>query len=347
VKALPEFIYYYEQVIPKGLVMTVTGQGISSSSEQQSLVSEKQDVPGNAGIPASSAASKDAGDPTSGNAGIPAGPSASETVLSSTSGGQPGLFQFLLVTISSWQKTLKHHLSRFGKDIREHPYGSSFWLFLLLSCLYGIIHALGPGHGKTIVVSYFLSHPGKYLHGVLMGNLLTFVHVFSAVIVVLLLRLVLNAGGISFETVSKNLAKVSYSLLIFLGIFLLGKCVYELKRVILRTSEDTVPDRFELKPLLVTAFVTGLVPCPGAALIFIFTITQQILFTGLLAMICLAIGMGATTALFALFAILSRSTLFRLAGRRREFFLLSHTLLSLAGAVVIMSIGALLLLGQG
>jgi len=257
----------------------------------------------------------------------------------------PQFLQPILSKITAWQRTLKRQLTRFGKEIREHPYSHSFWLFLFFSFIYGIIHALGPGHGKSIVVSYFLSRPGKYLHGVLMGNMLTFVHVFSAVLIVLFVRFALNiGGGTSFETASRNLEKTSYGLLIFLGLFLLGKCVYELKRGTLAILNNNT-ESFEIKPLLFTAFATGLVPCPGAALILIFTITQQILFAGLIAMVCVAVGMGATTTLFALLAIASRHTLFRLTARHPKLFTLSHAFISVSGALGITSIGILLLLG--
>jgi nickel/cobalt exporter len=257
----------------------------------------------------------------------------------------PRFLQPILSKITAWQRTLRRYLTRFGREIREHPYSNSFWLFLLLSFTYGVIHALGPGHGKSIVVSYFLNRPGKYFHGALMGNMLTFVHVFSAVIIVLFVRFALNIrGGTSFEIASRNLEKISYSLLIFLGLFLLGKCVYELKRRTLDTFDDT--GTFEIKPLLFTAFVTGLVPCPGAALILIFTITQHILLAGLIAMVCVAVGMGVTTTLFALFAIASRHTLFRLTARRQKFFTLSYAFLSMSGALGVTSIGILLLLGS-
>jgi ABC-type nickel/cobalt efflux system permease component RcnA len=258
----------------------------------------------------------------------------------------PQFLHPILSKITAWQRTLKRQLTKFGKEIREHPYSSSFWLFLLFSFTYGVIHALGPGHGKSIVVSYFLNRPGKYFHGVLMGNMLTFVHVFSAVTIVLFVRFALNmAGGTSFETASRNLEKISYALLIFLGLLLLGRCMYEIKRGTLDTLNDD-PETFEIKPLLVTAFVTGLVPCPGAALILIFTITQHILFAGLLAMVCVAVGMGATTTLFALFAIASRHTLFRLTALHPKLFTLSHVFLSVSGALGITSIGILLLMGS-
>lgn len=310
VQDLPELTYYYDQVIPRGLFIKLTDD---TAPTQTSLPAAEQER--------SADVSRD---------------SESAHVL------QP-----LLTTLFSWQKTLRHHLTRFGKDIRERPYGSSFWLFLFFSGVYGIVHALGPGHGKSIVISYFLSHPGKYLHGVLMGNLLTCVHVFSAVVLIVTLRVILGiVGGISFDTVSKHLATASYSLLIVLGFFLLVKSVYDLKHGPFKQINEKSAEPFKLKPLLLTAFVTGCVPCPGAALILMFSITQDILIAGLGAMVCMAAGMGATTSLFALFAIASRSTVFRLTAGRRKLFLLSHIILSLSGGLMILSIGFLLLLGQ-
>ena len=310
---IPELTYYYNQVTPKGLFIKLTGDTAPTQASLPSLPSGEQET--------SADVIRDSGDPQ--------------------------LLQPLLTTIFSWQKTLRHHLTRFGKDIRERPYGSSFWLFLLFSGVYGIVHALGPGHGKSIVVSYFLSHPGKYLHGVLMGNLLTFVHVFSAVALIVTLRVILGiVGGISFDTVSKHLGTVSYTLLIILGVCLLVKSVYDLKHGTFKQINEKSAEPFKLKPLLLTAFITGCVPCPGAALILIFSITQDILIAGLGAMVCMAAGMGATTSLFALFAIASRSTVFRLTAGRRKLFILSHTILSLSGGLMILSIGFLLLLGQ-
>lgn len=258
----------------------------------------------------------------------------------------PRFLQPILAKITAWQRVIRQELTRFGKEIREHPYSVSFWLFLLFSFVYGVIHALGPGHGKSIVVSYFLSRPGKYLHGILMGNMLTIVHVSSAVVIVLLIRLVLDTTGVtSFEAASRNLENISYGLLIVLGLFLLAKGIYELQRGKYKSLGDRPSGNFELKHLALMAFVTGLVPCPGAALILIYTITQQILFAGLMAMVCVAAGMGATTSLFALVAIASRNTLFRLTARRQKLFIISHAVLSISGALVIITIGTLLLLG--
>jgi nickel/cobalt transporter (NicO) family protein len=38
-----------------------------------------------------------------------------------------------------------------------------------LAFLYGVVHALGPGHGKLVVVTYFLAHEARVGRGLLMA----------------------------------------------------------------------------------------------------------------------------------------------------------------------------------
>jgi nickel/cobalt exporter len=259
----------------------------------------------------------------------------------------PRLFQPVFSILALWQKKLRGHLTQVSRAIRENPWGRSFLLFLILSFVYGVIHALGPGHGKIIVVSYFLSRPGKYVHGMLMGNLITFMHVFSAVFIVLIFYIALKTTGlISFEYVNGILEKMSYILLMALGLFLVLYKVHELrtgKSIDLQECKATETD---FRHLVLVALATGLVPCPGAALILLFTITLNILIPGLIAMVCIALGMGLTTTFFALFSIASRNTVFRLTVRRQKTFTFLHATLSLAGALAITLFGSLLFFSQ-
>jgi ABC-type nickel/cobalt efflux system permease component RcnA len=245
--------------------------------------------------------------------------------------------------LSLWQKKLREHLTHVSRDIRENPWSSSFLLFLILSFVYGVIHALGPGHGKSIVFSYFLSRPGRYIHGMLMGNLITFIHVFSAVAIVLGFYLALKTAGLnSFEDARGILEKISYAFLMVLGFFLIMYRVRELKRGTLTNLQEYKTAEADYRHLSIVALATGVVPCPGAALILLFTITLDILIPGLIAMVCIALGMGVTTTLFAMFSIASRNTIFRVTIRKQKVFVLSSTALSLLGACAITMIGSLL-----
>jgi len=51
--------------------------------------------------------------------------------------------------------------------------------------LFGAIHALMPGHGKTVLVSYHLGQPSKLEEGVANGAILALTHVGLALILVL------------------------------------------------------------------------------------------------------------------------------------------------------------------
>ena len=255
----------------------------------------------------------------------------------------PRLLQSFFSMLSLWQKKLRGHLTHVSRDIRENPWSRSFLLFLILSFVYGVIHALGPGHGKSIVFSYFLSRPGRYVHGVLMGNLITFIHVFSAVAIVLGFYLALKTTGLSsFEDARGILEKISYALLVVLGLFLIVYRVRELKRGTLTNLQEYKTAEADFRHLSFVALATGVVPCPGAALILLFTITLDILVPGLIAMVCIALGMGLTTTLFALFSIASRNTIFRVTVRRQKIFILSSVALSFLGAFAIIMIGSLL-----
>ena len=81
----------------------------------------------------------------------------------------------------------------------------------------GCVHALGPGHGKVVVVSYFLSRDAQIMRGFLMGLQIAVCHVLSAAVVVALADLVLRQafGGAPAEVAGVRLA--SYGLIALIG----------------------------------------------------------------------------------------------------------------------------------
>ena len=257
----------------------------------------------------------------------------------------PRLLQPALTRIAAWQRVIHARLTILGKEIRTNPHGKAFWRFLVFAFIYGMIHALGPGHGKTIVVSYFFSHPGHYLHGLIMGFVLSVVHVFSAVAIIISIRLALQTtrGLTAFDTASCYVEYVSYGLLMLLGGMLCVRTIYEWRQGRQPASAET--ETHSLKRGVFTAVVTGLIPCPGAALILLFTLSQQIMLAGLLAMLCLATGMGLTTASFACLAITSRTAILRQTTRHHTLLTLSCRLLSLTGGVVILTVGMMCFIG--
>lgn len=50
---------------------------------------------------------------------------------------------------------------------------------LLIAGLLGMLHALSPGHGKTIVAAYLVGSQGRFYHAIALGLLVTFTHTGS------------------------------------------------------------------------------------------------------------------------------------------------------------------------
>lgn len=259
----------------------------------------------------------------------------------------PGLVQDFYTAIAKVQKEIRSRMTGFARDIRHNPWGGSLWLFMLFAFAYGAVHALGPGHGKTVVCSYFLSRPGSLGLGVLMGNLITLVHVGSATLLVCAAFLLLKTGMGGFENFSAHLQTASFALITCLGVALTLMTLNKLRKgTLLVSSCDPRQKTASLKNVLAVSFVTGMVPCPGAAIILAFSLTLGILPAGLAAMFFLALGMGLTTTLFALAAVGARKTTAKAVRGDDKRLARVYAVLSLTGSLAITAFGAVMLSGS-
>jgi len=265
---------------------------------------------------------------------------------------QPSLMQVLMTKVRFIQKELTVRLNGFAVGIQDAPFGPALWMFLGLSFLYGIVHAVGPGHGKTVVCSYFLSNPGSFFSGALMGNVITFVHTGSAAVAVGVAYMVFSSGMGGFQAASRALQPASYGMLALMGLFLAGKAIRDVFKggMLVETPcpihHDDVARSAHIKKVLVVSFVTGLIPCPGAAVILSFAIGLNIFWAGVCALMAMAIGMGLTTTLFAWAAVAARDATLRLSGKNKKLFNWVYAGLSISGAACIALFGAALFMGS-
>ena len=198
-----------------------------------------------------------------------------------------------------------------------------------IAAAFGMVHALMPGHGKTVIVSYYLGRPARFLSSVGTSAILVLTHVGSAVVLVLagfiVIRRTIGGAGRApaFEIASSVL-------IIAIGLWLLFRA--------LRPHEHAATDG------RVLAFVTGLVPCPLTTFVMVYASAQGIIGAGLLVSAGMAIGMTATIASFALAAVLLRGGLMAVMERTEN--LRSHVgrSLEVASAVAIIAFGAWLLI---
>ena len=199
---------------------------------------------------------------------------------------------------------------------------------MAIAAVFGLVHALMPGHGKTVLVSYYLGHPGKLLGSAGASAVLVLTHVGSAIVLVLtgftVMRATIGGAGRApaFEIASAGL-------ILLIGAWLLFRA--------LRPHAHTATDE------RVLAAATGLVPCPLTTFIMVYAAANGIILAGLMVTASMAVGMIATIALFAVAAVLLHdrlcSALERTAGLRRRVGLV----LEATSALAIMAFGVWML----
>ena len=260
--------------------------------------------------------------------------------------GYPAFLQPAMQKIVTVQFTIRQTMVRLAGDIQQHPFGHAFRMFMLFSLLYGMVHALGPGHGKVYACAYFLSRPGTIKRGLLLSGLTMLIHVLSGTILILVGALVLKtSGAMTLENASVVLERFSYGLLAGLGVFMAGHTIMQLRAKTIQNVDNCL-DASDNKSLFIAALAVGIVPCPGAAMILLFSLTLGIMPAGLGAMICIAAGMSFTTGLFAILTIVLKQRFLVLAEGNRRLFSISYAFFALGGAAGISILGSVLFIGS-
>jgi nickel/cobalt exporter len=90
-----------------------------------------------------------------------------------------------------------------------------------LSFIYGVVHALGPGHGKTIISSYVVANEETVRRGVVISFIAAALQATTAVALIGILAIALNASGIAIKSWTLQLESVSYALIALVGLWLL------------------------------------------------------------------------------------------------------------------------------
>jgi nickel/cobalt transporter (NicO) family protein len=254
----------------------------------------------------------------------------------------PSWYGKAMVTISAWQREMRSAMSVRAREIKENPFGASFWTFLVLAFGYGAVHALGPGHGKCFAVAYFASRPARLRQTVFLGGLMPTFHVGSAVVLVLGLLYLFDTATLgNVQERSLLLQRISYLLLVLVGLFLGAKTLLEIFR---EDSHEPSTGCADTRSMLGLALAVGLVPCPATAIVLIFCISQDLLVLGLAASLSIGLGMALTTTMISAFTVYSRSGLAGTFSRWKRTGVILHRFMALAGSMFIAGIGLTLYL---
>lgn len=264
----------------------------------------------------------------------------------------------IYTVIAQEQKVLREKLTAAISAMKRGDW-DAIKKFLAICLVYGMLHALGPGHGKSIVVGYFIARRGRWRQGVALGAGITVTHTMSAVLLLLILYAIFKATVFTaFETGRIGIERASYALIMLTGVLLVVLAIRDVFKshkgcgcaARMESAEGAVagsklPPIARWREILGVAAVTGIVPCPAVALIVLFCLLNSMVALSLLGALVICIGMTITNVAFGIAAVAFRKGIDKGSAHTRIATKI-YTVATLAGGVIIFISGLLLLTNQ-
>ncbi|RCW83019.1 nickel/cobalt transporter [Phyllobacterium bourgognense] len=134
-----------------------------------------------------------------------------------------GPFAEIILWINMQQRSFYLAMTHALKGMREDPWQAS--ILVGLSFLYGILHAVGPGHGKAVISSYMLANETTLKRGIVLSFASSMLQAFTAIFVIGLTFLVLRGTTVSMDDATRYMEMASFILIIAFGLSLLWRKV--------------------------------------------------------------------------------------------------------------------------
>jgi nickel/cobalt transporter (NicO) family protein len=219
-------------------------------------------------------------------------------------------------------------------------------LALAIAMFWGSVHALSPGHGKSLVAAYLVGSRGTARHAVLLGATVTLTHtagVFALGLVALYL-----SHYIVPETLYPWLAVISGLTVVSVGATILTR------RLAVRRGHDHAhlhhdgpgghthmpaaeDDAITVRSLLALGISGGLLPCPSALVVMLGAIALHRTAFGLVLVVAFSLGLAFTLTGVGLLVLYARRFIDRVPSSRPLFRLvpvLSAGLVTSLGVVL-------------
>lgn len=263
-----------------------------------------------------------------------------DTAAPTQSAAAPSLWRQAVGFVVRTESKFSRELNRQLGAIRRGEGSAALLGGILAAFLYGVFHTLAVGHGKTVVVGYFLGNRARPMHGVAMAGWIAVCHVVAAIVVALATHWVLERTLMSPVEQNHWIRMISFGAIAMIGAWMLvgawrGTGGHHHRH-------DHGHHRHGTGHRRLLALAAGFVPCSGAILILTFAIANGILASGLAMVLAIALGMALTLAGLGLASMLvHHQVAIRFGGRGR-----ARRWLGLIGPLFILVIGGLLFLAE-
>lgn len=245
----------------------------------------------------------------------------------------------ILIESAMWQKSINQQMSTLLREVAENPTRAG-WSLLSFSFVYGVLHALGPGHGKIVITTWLATHPSR-----LKSSLkLTFAaSLLQGVVAIGLVTVVLGILALPSRQLHMSsfwLEKGSYLLVGVLGVMLCGRALGKLQRVLRKPKRFTsftphhvhdekcgcghqhLPTQEQLaagedwRARMMIVLSMGMRPCSGAIMVLLFSKVIGVYSWGVLSTLAMAAGTSITISGLAFLVHGFRQLAVRISGNK-------------------------------
>lgn len=142
----------------------------------------------------------------------PPGPAAQEP---------PGMVREFYNWLLTQQQRLNRELANAVKELKSAGSLAAAAVLGFIGFSYGVLHAAGPGHGKAIISSYVLANDETVRRGIMLSFLSAFIQALSAIVLVGILAIALNATSLEMRAAEAWIETISWAFIAAVGAWLL------------------------------------------------------------------------------------------------------------------------------
>lgn len=182
--------------------------------------------------------------------------------------------------IVHYQELLRTELSKRFISHRKESDITTYLFIILISYIYGVIHSLGPGHGKFILSSLLLSEKKNYRQALKASFTMGTLHSLSAVLIVLSIYYILKLPVTAYFDSSERIMR---SVTAFAVIII---ALYQFYTIFRNSGHSHT----SFHGIVISS---GLVPCPVTSIILLFALNLKMLDIGLLSVVLMSVGISS------------------------------------------------------
>ena len=249
---------------------------------------------------------------------------------------------------ADYQRRIQQSLSTALRDVKSGSGSLALWTLVAVCFGYGVVHTLGPGHGKAVVVAYFLdsARPRAWIEGIFAGSWIAFTHTLAALLLAGGLKTFAVFGLFGALREVRNVEIVSYTLILLIGFWRLWAGVSGHLHEHAHGDNGHHHDHHHQHPaqrtlagwLLLTA--AGIAPCAGALVVILLSLALGVLWAGVVGVIAIALGMAITLAAVGMASMVAHRLIIG-DGRSREI----GRFTAIAASLIVIATAGTLLLG--